>query len=77
MYKHAIKEGMKNFLARMTGRKIKVLSYTYFYNAYYEELRHFFDSLKKDESPSVSAYDGLKTFEVINEVYNDQLPVRG
>lgn len=77
MYKHAIKEGMKNFLAKMTGRKIKVLSYTYFYNAYYEELRHFFESLKKDESPSVSAYDGLKTFEVINEVYNNQLPVRG
>ncbi|MHA2346191.1 MAG: Gfo/Idh/MocA family protein [Candidatus Hodarchaeales archaeon] len=70
MYTHAVKEGIKNFISRVTGRKIKILSYTYFYNAYYQELRHFFDSIQTDEKPSISAYDGLKTFEVINDVYN-------
>ena len=70
MYAHAVKEGIKNFMSKVTGRKINILSYTYFYNAYYKELRHFFESIQMDEKPSVSAYDGLKTFEIINEVYN-------
>lgn len=70
MYAHAINEGIKNFIAKITGRKIRVLSYTYFYHAYYKELRHFFESLQKDEKPCISAYDGLKTFEVIHEAYN-------
>ena len=37
--------------------------------AYYRELRDFFESIKDDSEPSVSASDGLRTMEVIEEAY--------
>jgi len=70
LYTHAIKEGLKNFSRRITGRRICPLSYTYYYESYYRELRDFFESIKDDSEPSVSARDGLKTMEVIEEAYN-------
>jgi len=69
LYTHAIKEGIKNFSRRITGRKIRPLSYTYYYESYYREIRDFFESIKDDSEPSVSARDGLKTMEVIEEAY--------
>jgi len=66
---HAAKEGLKNFLRKILGRKIHPLSYTYFYEQHYNELRHFFDCLEQDIEPSVSAVDGLKTIELIEEAY--------
>ena len=70
MYIHAFNEGVKNFFRRITGRKIRLLSYTYFYEAYYKELVHFFDCLKNDIEPAISASDGLRTLEIIEEAYN-------
>lgn len=69
MYLHAIKEGTKNLLRKMAGRKIKPLSYTYFYEMYVEELKHFFGSIKYDLTPCVSAVDALKTIEMIEKAY--------
>lgn len=69
LYLHAIKEGTKNLLRRLSGRKIKPLSYTYYYESFYKELCHFFDSIKYDSNPSISATDGLKTIELIDEAY--------
>jgi len=69
IYLHAVKEGTKNFLRRVVGKKIKPLSYSYYYQSYYKELQHFFDCLKNDSDPSVSATDGLKTVELIEEAY--------
>jgi predicted dehydrogenase len=68
-YVHAVVEGTKNLLRKTTGRKIRPLSYTYYYEAYYKELRHFFNCISKDIEPSVTVYDGLKTIEVIEEAY--------
>jgi len=70
MYFHAVKEGTKNFFRKITGQKIRYLYYTYFYEAYYKELVHFFDCIKYDREPEISAYDGLKTMEIIEEAYN-------
>ncbi|MHA1225633.1 MAG: Gfo/Idh/MocA family protein [Candidatus Hodarchaeales archaeon] len=70
LYTHAFKEGIKNFSRRITGKKIRPLSYTYYYESYYRELRDFFDGIKNDLDPSSSAIDGLKTMEVIEEAYN-------
>jgi len=70
LYIHAIKEGTKNFARRVIGKKIRPLSYTYYYESYYRELRHFFESIQNDLEPSVSALDGLKTMEIIEEAYN-------
>lgn len=70
LYYHAAKEGIKNLIRRVTGRKIHPLSYTYFYESYFKELKHFFDCIKQDLEPSVSAVDGLKTLEIIEEAYS-------
>ena len=70
MYIHAVKEGSKNFLRRITGRNIRYLSYTYYYEAYFKELIHFFDCIKNDKKTLISASDGLKTMKIIEEAYN-------
>jgi len=69
LYLHALKEGAKNFLRRCVGRKIRYLSYTYYYEPFYRELEHFFDCIKKDADPLVSVEDGLKTVELIQQAY--------
>lgn len=71
IYMHAAKEGTKNFLRKVVGKKIKPLSYSYYYESYYKELQHFFDCVKTDSDPSVSATDGLKTVELIEEAYTN------
>jgi predicted dehydrogenase len=45
------------------------MSYSYYYTQYYKELKHFFDCVKHDSNPSVSATDGLKTIQLIEEAY--------
>jgi len=72
IYLYAVKEGTKNLLRRVVGKKIKPLSYSYYYEAYYKELKHFFDCIMNDSNPSVSAIDGLKTVEIIEEAYKNQ-----
>jgi len=69
LYLHAAKEGTKNLLRRIVGKKIRPLSYTYYYEAYYKEIKHFFECLKKDLNPSVPAVEGLKTIELVHEAY--------
>jgi len=71
MYWHAVKEGTKNLLRRLIGMKIRPLSYTYYYESFYEELSHFFDCIKQDSTPAVSAIDGLKTIELIDRAYRN------
>ena len=71
IYLHAVKEGTKNLFRRIIGKKIKPLSYSYYYESYYKELQHFFDCVRHDLNPSVSATDGLKTIELIEEAYKN------
>lgn len=69
LYLHAIKEATKNLFRKIICRKIRPLAYTYFYESYYKELEHFLDCVKHDSDPAISANDGLKTVEVIEEAY--------
>jgi myo-inositol 2-dehydrogenase/D-chiro-inositol 1-dehydrogenase len=69
MYIYAIKEGTKNLFRKAIRKKIRPLSYTYFATAYYKELEHFFDCVIRDQDPSVSSEDGLRTIETIEEAY--------
>ncbi len=71
IYLHAVKEGTKNLLRRIVGKKIRPLSYTYHYESYYKELTHFFNCVKQDSSPLISAIDGLRTVELIEEAYRN------
>jgi myo-inositol 2-dehydrogenase/D-chiro-inositol 1-dehydrogenase len=69
IYAYAVKEGMQNVFRKVSGRKIKPLFYSPFSDGFVKELSHFFDCLEKDMQPSVSAIDGLKTVEVIENAY--------
>jgi len=69
LYLHAAKEGTKNLLRKLFRKKIHPLTYTYYYESYFKELNHFFDCLKQDLNPCVSAIDGLRTLEIIEEAY--------
>jgi UDP-N-acetylglucosamine 3-dehydrogenase len=69
IYVHAAKEGLKNLLRRLTGRKLRPLSYTYYWESYYKELTTFFDCLEKDLETPTTAMDGLKTMQIIEEAY--------
>jgi predicted dehydrogenase len=69
IYTHAARVGAKNILKRIVGKKIAPLRYTYFYESFYQELVHFFDCLRTDSEPLVSADDGLKVIETIQEAY--------
>jgi myo-inositol 2-dehydrogenase/D-chiro-inositol 1-dehydrogenase len=69
LYSHAVKEGSKNILRRIIGKKIHPLSYTYYYESFYTELVHFFDCIKNDSNPLVSATDGLRTVELVHDAY--------
>jgi len=69
MSMYAVKEGLKNVARRMLKRKIHPLSYTYFYESYFKEMQHFFHCIKKDLAPEVSAEDGLRTIELIEDSY--------
>jgi predicted dehydrogenase len=70
LYVHAVKEGSKNILRRLAGRKIRFLYYTYYYESFYKEMVHFFDCVKNGSTPLVSAEDGLKTVEIIQAAYD-------
>ena len=69
IYTHAIKEGIKNLFRTIGGKKIKPLAYAYYAEGFYKELKHFFNCIENDLEPSVSAVDGLKTIEIIEEIY--------
>jgi hypothetical protein len=51
------------------ARKIKPLSYTYFYSSYVEEQRHFFECLKYGKEPAVGARDAFGTISLLEDVY--------
>ena len=69
IYTYAAKEGIKNLFRKIRGKKIKPLAYAYYLEGFNKELKHFFDCIENDLEPSVSAVDGLKTIEVIEEAY--------
>jgi len=71
LYYHAFKEGLKNFFRRIIGKKIKPLSYTYYYTSYFKELKVFFESVRRGEyvGDIATVDDGLETVQIIEEAY--------
>jgi predicted dehydrogenase len=69
IYAHAAKEGAKNILKRIAGRKPTYLSYTYYWESYYKEMTSFFKSIANDTETSASAEEGLKTMQIIEQAY--------
>jgi predicted dehydrogenase len=70
MYSYAAKESVRNLVRRVTGRKIRPLSYTYYWESYYKEFVSFFENIEKDLDMTTTAVDGLKTIQIIEDAYN-------
>lgn len=70
MYSYAAKEGVKNIMRRISGRKTKPLSYTYYWESYYKEFVSFFKCLSEDLEMPTTAVDGLRTVQIIEDAYN-------
>jgi predicted dehydrogenase len=69
IYWNAISEGTRNILRKMVHKKIKPLSYAYYYYSYYKELDHFFNCIITSQEPIISPKESFKTLELIDEVY--------
>ncbi|MFX1536806.1 MAG: Gfo/Idh/MocA family protein [Promethearchaeota archaeon] len=69
LYLHAAKEGTKNVVRKLVGRKIHPLTYTYYYVSYVKELQHFFDCIKNNSEPSVTIENAQKNVEIIEQIY--------
>lgn len=69
LYSYAVKEGTKNILRRLAKRKIHPMSYTYYYESFYDEMASFIHCINSDSTPLVTALDGLKTVELIESAY--------
>lgn len=69
LYTHATKEGLKNIARKVVGKKIRYLSYTYYYECFRKELVHFFNCVRDDTESPVPAIEGLKTVELIQTAY--------
>jgi len=67
-YAHALKEGSKNILRKLTNQRIHPLEYTYWISSYYREEAAFFDCIRRDEQPPVSADDALKATRTIEQI---------
>ena len=73
LYSHAVKEGTKNIFRRIAGRKIRTMSYTFYYEAFYDEMESFLECVNSDSKPLVTAIDGLRTVELIESAYENSL----
>jgi predicted dehydrogenase len=71
MYAHAAKEAAKNILRKILGRKIKPLTYTYYYASLFKELEAFVDCVKRGCRPPITLYDALKVVSLIERVYKE------
>jgi myo-inositol 2-dehydrogenase/D-chiro-inositol 1-dehydrogenase len=66
---HAVKEGSLNFLRRISGRKIRYLSYTYYYSSFYRILELFFEMVKQGTESPISLKEQLEVIGIIDSVY--------
>jgi predicted dehydrogenase len=69
MYLNAAKEGIKNFIRRVTFREPEYLSYTYYYSSFYEILDHFIESLIANEKNTVLD-NQMKVMKTIETAYS-------
>jgi len=69
IYVYGAKEAVKNVIRRFVGRKIRPLSFTYYYNSYYQILDDYVSSIRNDGEVPVSGEDALKTIEIVEGAY--------
>lgn len=68
-YLHAIKEGALNLFRKTVGRKVRYLSYTYYYASFAEVLDQFVKSIREDVQFPVSLDEQLAVIKTIENIY--------
>lgn len=66
---HAIKAGGSNFLRRITGKQLKYLSYTYYYNSFFQILELFCNSIQNDTELPITLKEEINVMKIIDDIY--------
>jgi myo-inositol 2-dehydrogenase/D-chiro-inositol 1-dehydrogenase len=69
---HAVKAGGANFLRRVTGKKLKYLSYTYYYHSFYHILDLFCNSIQNDLELPITLKEELEVMKIIDAIYKQK-----
>lgn len=69
LYLHAAREGAKNLLRRVTGKKLNYLSYTYYYASFAKILDQFFESVKNGSEMPVTLQEQLSVIKTLDRAY--------
>ena len=66
---HAVKEAASNFFRKMLRRKVRYLSYTYYYSSFYRILELFFEMMKEGAESPISLGEQLEVVRIIDDIY--------
>ena len=69
IYLNGAREGILNFIRRITGQPLKLLSYTYYYSSYAEVLSEFLSCTKNGSDFPVDLRQQLWVMETIDKAY--------
>jgi len=66
---YAVREGVSNLFRKIVGKKLRYLSYTYYYYSFYRILNVFFDHLKQGTELPISLKEELDVMRTIDLIY--------
>jgi len=66
---HAIKAASSNLLRRITGKKLKYLSYTYYYHSFFHILELFCNAIQNETELPVSLKEEIDVIKIIDDIY--------
>jgi myo-inositol 2-dehydrogenase/D-chiro-inositol 1-dehydrogenase len=66
---HAIKAASSNLLRRITGKKLKYLSYTYYYHSFFHILELFCNAIQKETEFPISVKEEIEVVKIIDDIY--------
>ncbi len=69
LYIHGAKEGFLNFGRRLIGKKLNLLSYTYYFTSYVKILEKFIDCINTGEEFPIKLDQQINVLEAIEKAY--------
>lgn len=72
LYLHAARKALKNIVAKIVGKKISPLAYTYYYPSYFKELQNFSQRINSgdDMFDLATVDDGFETIRIVEDSYS-------
>jgi len=66
---HAIKAASRNLLRKATGKRMKYLSYTYYYHSFFHILELFCNAIQNDTEFPVTLKEEIDVMKIIDDIY--------